>query len=236
MTIPPDPGFFTGCLWPVDPACLSEEWEQYDDALKLQSLALASSSLEQLVAGRVTACPMTIRPCRALCGCDRPACGACRAGCEITLPYVGRLISVMVDGEDMDVDNFRVDDQTTIVYQGDGECPFLGPQDLSKPLSDAGTWSITYLPAEPVDSLGAAAAAALAVEFAKACQGEECSLPAGLRAMVRFGATYDVQPGMFPDGFTGVDAVDAYIRLYNPRADKGQVGVWSPDMQQFRVV
>lgn len=236
--IPPSPETFVGCIWPADPACQTEEWEHYPEGVKIRSMALASSTMEALVAHRVKGCPITIRPCRALCGCSRPVCGSCRGGSEITLPYVGRLVEVMVDGEVQELSDFRVDDRATIVFQGEGDSPFDSPQNLSKPLGEVGTWSITFYDAEPVDTLGAVAVTELALDFARACQGRsECRLPTGVRTVVRFGATYDVQPGMFPDGFTGIELVDAYIEIWNPGGGRNQPGgVWSPDLPDFRVV
>lgn len=237
--IPPAPDF-TGCLWPVLPSCASDvqEWANLDEDVKTRSLALASSTLEMLTAHRVKGCPITIRPCRSLCGCERPVCGSCRGGSEITLPFVGGLVEVRVDGEAQALSDFRVDDQTTIVFQGAGQSPFAGPQDLSKPLGEPGTWSITFYDAMPVDQLGAMSAMTLALEFSKACEGDgQCRLPSGVRTIVRFGATYDIQPGMFPDGFTSIESIDAYIEIWNPGGGRGQpVGVWSPDIQDFRVV
>lgn len=240
MTIPPDPEFFTGCLWPVAPECVTEEWEALgtdDPDTQIRALALASSTLEKLVARRVTNCPVTVRPCISPCGCSRPACGACAATCEISLDYVGKLVAVTVDGEDLPLSDFRVDDKRTIVYQGEGPCPFTAQQNLSAPTGSPGTWSITYLPAEPVDTLGAQAVTLLALEFAKACTGKgKCALPKGVRTISRFGMTYEVEAGLFSDGYTGIRVVDAYIELWNPNQRQGPLGIYSPDSPEMRFV
>lgn len=237
MTIQPDPGFFTGCLWPTDPTCVTEEWEALDEPVKIRALALASSSLERLVARRVTNCPITIRPCADLCGCARPSCGACRAGCELTLDYVGEIVEVAVDGETLPLADFRIDDRQTIVYTGSAPCPFNAPQNLSLNHGEVGTWSVTYLPAAPVDTLGAQAVTLLALEFAKACIGSNrCALPKGVRTIARFGMTYEVEAGLFPDGFTNIRTVDAYIESWNPKGRREPLGIYSPDNPTFRVV
>lgn len=60
------PGY-AGCPWPVDPACMTEEWEALDPSVQERSLALASSTLHRLTGYRVGGCPVTVRPCKRSC-------------------------------------------------------------------------------------------------------------------------------------------------------------------------
>lgn len=239
-TIPifePEP--FTGCLWPIYPACEADRlaWEAItDEDVKLQALALASSTLSALVAGRVGACPVTVRPCPPGCSSCRHGCLSCSSGCEINLPLVGGLYSVKVDGEEIPLENFRVDDGHIIVYQGSEKCPFLHAQDLSQRDSEPGTWSITYLPTHPVDIVAAKAVLELALEFAKACTDpKKCKLPRNVVATVRFGMTYEVEKGLFPGGLTGIDGPDSFIELWNPQHRREPSRVFSPDIVRPRV-
>lgn len=55
------------CLWPVDPACLTDAWNAMDAADQRRCLALASSTLRRLTGYRVGGCPITVRPCKASC-------------------------------------------------------------------------------------------------------------------------------------------------------------------------
>lgn len=216
---------------------MTEEWESLDEDLQIRSLALASSSLEALVGHRVTACPVTVRPCPPGCGCATRDCFSCDPGCQLTFPFIGELLEVRIDGELQNTSNFEVQDNRFLVYQGAGSCPFTGPQNLAADLDQPGTWSVTYLPGYPVDSLGAQAVTLLALEFAKACTGRgKCALPKNVRTVSRFGMTYEVQTSMFPDGYTGIQLVDAYIDLWNPNNRGGPSIVFSPDVPEPRVV
>lgn len=240
MTIPvfePDPGFYTGCMWPINPSeCDMTDWDTLDEAVQVRSLHLASNALHRLTAGRVTNCPVTIRPCSpGGCSC-RYGCLSCTSGCEIQLPIVGKVLEVKVDGTALPLSDFRVDSNRIIVWQGEGDCPFLHPQNLKHRDDEPGTWSITYLPGYPVDSAGATAVTALALEFAKACEGDDsCALPRGVTAVVRFGMTFDVDDSLFPNGETGIELVDAFIHQWNPQRRTQRTQVFSPDVPEHRV-
>src|SRR5690242_903446 len=55
-----------GCPWPVDPACLTDEWEtNYVDPVKARAIALAGNTLRRLTGYQVGGCPVTVRPCGA---------------------------------------------------------------------------------------------------------------------------------------------------------------------------
>lgn len=236
-TTPLDPPVFNGCLWPTDDTCFTEEWAALSEEVKIRALALASSSLEALVAHRVTHCPVTVRPCISPCGCQTASCGSCSASCELTLDYVGEVVAVVVGGVEYPPEDFEVHDRKTIVYTGTDDCPFTRGQNLGIPLGEPGSWSVTYLPAEPVDTSGAQAVTMLALEFAKACMGNsKCALPKGVRTISRFGMTYQVEAGMFPEGFTGIRVVDAYIEFWNPGKRRQPLGIYSPDTPTLRLV
>jgi hypothetical protein len=109
-------------------------------------------------------------------------------------------------------------------------------QDLTKDDTESGTFSVTYLNAYPVDSLGAYAVGVLALEYAKACSGDECELPENVRTISRQGLTLDVISGSFPGGETGLRPVDTFIALWNPGHLRGAPQVWSPDLPAPRQV
>lgn len=258
--IPP----YGGCDWPLDPACLGAEWDQLDLDVQNRASALASETLRRLTAYRVGGCPVTVRPCQqdgcwsafvpftgysALspgldthgrwvnsCGCGGTRCAS---SCEIKLPApIGRLDEVKVDGVVQTLTDYRIDNGKFLVYVGAGECPFPVSQDLSLPDTEEDTFSVTYLNAWPVDSLGAHAAGLLAVEFAKACAGnaKACKLPKNVREVVRSGVTFTIEAGLFPDGLTGITQVDAFVDLWNPARRQQASTVWSPDQPTYRRV
>jgi hypothetical protein len=168
------------------------------------------------------------------CGCQTD-CG-CSALCEIRLPApVGRVDAVKIDGDTLDADQYRVDGDR-LVYLGGGDCVFPACQDMELADSEPGTFSVTYLNAFPVDTIGAYAAGILANEFAKACTTGKCRLPSTVTSIARQGVSMDVVTGSFPNGFTGIREVDAFIGLWNPDALRQSPQVWSPDLRSPRVV
>jgi len=250
---------YAGCPWPMDPACETTEWESYDPDVQDRSLALASSTLHRLTGYRVGNCPVVVRPTNSkghsLCylpvadptlfspgirldGHWVNGCGTSEASCTITLPRpVGAVYEVKVDGDVVDPSDYIVDGHQ-IIWRGDSECPWPLWQDVTKPDTEEGTLSVTFLNAAPVDSLGAHAVGILALEFAKACTGaSKCRLRSGVAAVVRAGVTFEINPCLFPGGFTGIRTVDAYIAIWNPRGSNQRQAssVWSPDLRSTGV-
>jgi len=261
MSITPE---YAACPWPVDAACFTDEWEALEADVQQRSLALASATLYRLTGYRVGGCPITVRPCKPSCadggiayfvgartwmmpsinsqGMWVNSCGcstdcACDWVCEIALPGpVGEVYAVTVDTVTLAPDQYRVDG-SSLVWTGAGECPWPACQDLTAPVGAEGTFAVEYLNSYPVDAMGAYAAGVLAMEYAKACTGSKgCRLPSSVTAVTRQGVTIEIASGAFPDGFTGIREVDAYISIYNPQALRQQTQVWSPDIKTPRVV
>lgn len=259
MVVAPVP---TELCWDLDPACLEDTWDEYSAAVQDRAGYMAVATLRMLTAYRVGGCPVTVRPCKPSCyipgyssidsvgrsfypsnwggiwtnGCGCTGSCGCGALCEIRLPApVGDITSVKKDGAEMNLSDFRVDNGAILVYEGADDCPFDMNQNLSLADTEVGTWSITYLNAYKPDALASYAAGVLAVEFAKACVGSKCRLPAGVTDLTRAGVRMEITAGMFPDGFTGIKEVDNFIGLYNPNGSRKQPPkVWSPGTPQFR--
>lgn len=251
--------------WDLDPACLTAEWDEFSAEVKARAHFLAVNSLRMLTAYRVGGCPITVRPCKPSCalpgfmrydgfsllgpaftpmnyagiwvnGCGCAGSCGCGATCEVRLPApVGNVTEIKVDGQVQDLADFRIDNGGILVYQGSDDCPFNMAQDLSKPDTETGTWSVTYLNAYPVDAGASYAAGLLAIEFAKACSGGKCRLPSTVVDLVKQGVTMQLRPGAFPDGFTGIREVDQFISLWKPAGSPQQAPkVWSPSMTEVR--
>lgn len=225
------------CVWEPDPGCLGSGWSDLDDAEKQRSLLLATSSLQALTLNRVGTCPITVRPCSAPrpCGCVWEPylllgrylnpCGCktarwCAPLSEVDLDGpVGYIDSLKINGVEMDLDSgdWRLDNGHLLVWQGIGPSPIPAVQDLDKPDTEFGTWSITYSQSYPVLTDGRMAVAYLAAEFAQACKPKgKCSLPRGVTSVVRNGVSFTVQAGLFPNGLTGIDIVDQFILKWAP--------------------
>jgi len=254
---------YSGCPWPIDPACFDEQWEELDDTVKARAVALASSTLYRLTGYRVGGCPITVRPCKAGCagsyrsyysygpsGWMNPvlisgswinSCGcttdcSCTELCEVVLPApVGEVAEVKVDGQVVSTDNYRLDGNR-LVWTGTDECPWPTCQDLALPDTEVGTFSVTYTNTYPVDALGAYAAGVLAIEYAQACIGNNCRLPLAVTSISRQGVSFDIATGAFPGGMTGIREVDTFIAIWNPQSLRQQPRVWSPDLTAPRVM
>lgn len=232
------------CVWEPDPACLGAAWEGYDAEEQARALMLASSSLQMLTYYRVGTCPVTIRPCPAepRCGCewtphirnglwynDCPCRSTCAPLSEVDIPGpVGYIESFKIDGAEVDLYNgdWRLDDGHLLVWQGEGDSPIPSTQDLNKPDTEPGTWSITYSNSYKVGPDGRLAVAYLAMEFAKACAPKgKCALPRGVTNVVRNGVSFTIEAGLFPGGLTGIEIVDQFILKWAPAGSPVQNAV-----------
>lgn len=222
--------------WTPNPAGFEDDWEAIDPEVRALALDFATASLQMLTYYRVGTDPITVRPCPpARCGCFSGwapilwdgiwfncACGTrCAPAYEIILDGpVGYIHSIRVDGDEIDPHNgdWRVDDGHRLVWQGTGPSPIPAVQNLSKPDTEIGTWSISYSRSYPVSSRGEIAVARLAREYAKAlgkARGN-CSLPKGVTNVVRNGVSFTIEAGLFPGGLTGDQIVDAFILEWAP--------------------
>lgn len=247
---------FNGCPWDIETAvaCIPDDWEsRFEEDVWEYAVALASASLNMLSGYRVGGCPIVLRPVTAPADCGpcnpyglygpygplyRPACtdplwaAAEPAGCSVRLPGpVGRIDAIKVDGLELTLTDFRVDNGDRLVYQGTDDCPLNGPQDLQLPDTESGTWSVTYLNAIEPDGLALAACASLAYQFALACIDDDgCELPSNVTSITRTGVAMTFNAGIWPDGFTGIRQVDAWISIVNPAGRKGQTRLLSLDL------
>lgn len=241
MTVPiPE---YAGCLWPVDPACFSDEWEAMDTAVQERALALASATLHRLTGRRVTNCPITVRP-RGGTSCFVPTtspwgvgaafspgmtttgrwvnnCGPTTLdpiGARLPRP-VGRIDEVKLDGVVLAPSNYLLVEGNLLVYTGNGP-GWPVSQDVTLPDTEPGTFAVTYINGYPPDLLAANAVGVLAMEFAKSCTGRKCRLPSNVTSIVRQGVAMEIDPGLFPNGTTGIREVDVFIGLWNPRGQE----------------
>ncbi|HSX97267.1 MAG TPA: hypothetical protein VLG91_07730 [Streptomyces sp.] len=165
------------------------------------------------------------------CACPG-ACG-CEARCEVPFPgSVASVDAVYVDGIELTATAYRLDS-----YRGrprlvrtDGDCWPLC-QDMNVGPQAVGSFTIVYRPGRPLPLAGRIAAGDLACEFAKACSGAACALPAQLASMSRNGVDIEmVDPTTFIEGNrTGIRSVDLFVQAVNPYAVTSRSRVASPD-------
>jgi len=247
------------CLWPLDPACLTTEWEAFPPEVQARAHALSTATLRRLSGYRVGGCPITVRPC--VLGCNDVSlyysrrwgprqtstgewvnsCGcysqcSCTELCEVLLAApVGLVAWVKVDGVDVPRTDWRVDG-ARLVWTGAGACPWPVCQDMTAGDDKPNTFAVRYLNAHAPDALSAYAAGVLAMEFAKACTGGKCRLPANVTSVSRQGVSFEIAAGSFPSGMTGLREVDAWIGLWNPDHLRQDTSVWWPGKREPRVV
>lgn len=240
--------------WPVN-TDFCEDFENHPQDVQDLAVALAGESMRMLTGYSVGGCPVLLRPCSmgcvsgslawyasggtfyphmdALgrwvngCGCTHNSC-ACSALSTVYIGGgVGTVTEVKVDGVVLNPLFYRVDNGAFLVRLDGQAWPVC--QDMALEDTEVGTFSVSVSRGAPVDGLGAYAAGVLACEFAKDLTGCECALPPTVTSIQRQGISYQIEPGAFPNGLTGIRAVDAYIQRYNPHGLKRPSAVWSPD-------
>lgn len=248
---------FTACdgscvPYQPDLTCCSN-WGEFPDEVIARAQELAWSTLRSLSAGRVGNCQVLVRPCaQAPCsacdslgirietGCFTPTPGCGRmSGCscaglhEVVLPgLVADVVSVLVDGVALADTAYRIDNGH-ILLRTDGE-PWPSCQSMALDVTEVGTFGVWYVPGIRPDAAGRAAAGILACEFAKACTGGKCRLPATVTTIARQGITMEVGTEGFRKGMTGIREVDAYLASLNPNGLLLPPRIWSPDLAQHR--
>lgn len=145
----------------------------------------------------------------------------------ISLPGpVGAVTEVRVDGAVLDPSAYRVENGAYLVRTDGGSWPAAGDG-----------FTVTYLNSHPVGPVGAYAAGVMAWEWLKTItSGKKCRLSSKVTSMNRQGIQMDLTPGLFPDGVTGIEEVDLYIRIWNPNGLKTAPRVYSPDLPRHRQV
>lgn len=161
------------------------------------------------------------------CGC-RGTC-SCAARCEVAIPGpVAVIDQVTVDGLALDPSAYRLDyvRSQPVLVRTDGGC-WPECQDMNVGVDEDGSFAITYQRGVAVPRAGQIAAGELAKEFAKACVGADCALPAQMASLSRNGVDIEmVDPTTVADnGLTGIQNVDLWIRSVNParRAQRSRV-------------
>lgn len=236
-----------GCVWLIEGDCRAERTLS-DDAVRLARQA-AVEILWAATARRFGVCPVTVRPCppaperdwfvnhwdlisstghRTSIWYGNMACQSCSDTCRCDPIGSVRLwhqrpqsiVQVSIDGEVLDPSAYLLHNDVLVRIDGDS---WPKVQDVTAPLGQPGTWSISYLYGTPVPVAGQLAAGELACEIAKAlCDDDSCALPQRVQTVTRQGVTVGfIDPMTFlSDNKTGLYGVDLWIQSVNPNGLK----------------
>jgi hypothetical protein len=204
-------------------------------------------------------CEKTVRPCRTSCGCgwqmlsrgyvinwtgESWLCDGFTCGCaplsEVRLSGypVQEITQVLIDGAVVAANTYRLHRSRYLIRMRDPADPdtvlsWPGCQHLDLEDTEDGTWSVTYTFGQEPPEIGKAAAAQLACELFKQCQGEECQLPKGVTRVTRQGITVE-KPSFAAwaqvsgSWATGMPLVDAFLSARNPSGLHRRPTVYTP--------
>lgn len=258
------PTLGTPCApWPLDTSCLPADWVEPYTADQLAAMNVATEILWRLTAGQFGTCSITLRPCSQKCtdfpsglfgpynglpvpfvnggewfnmGClCRSKCG-CGPICEIKLPGpVNSITEIRIDGLVVNPSTYWVHNARRLVRKQPDCWPEC--QHMDRPITDEGTFSITYVRGEPVPPGGRRAVSYYAVELWKACgNAKGCRLPQRVREITREGISMTLLDPMefLDEGLVGLPEVDTWLRSVNPTGRRSQSRVYSPDSARYR--
>ncbi len=153
------------------------------------------------------------------------ACGACPGSCSCTvleqtrLPGpVNRIVQVKLNGSIMASGSYRVDEDQVLVRTDGGRWPTC--QDMAAEDDQPDTWSVTAEFGVPVPTLGAMAVGELMAEYAKACAGQDCRLPANVANLVKQGVS--IEFNVDDPFYERLYFVKNFLDAYNPKSPAGQ--------------
>jgi hypothetical protein len=170
-------------------------------------------------------------------------CGACGSGCsctiidEVILPGpVQHIVQVTLDGNVLvSGSDYRLDDYRKLVRLNNLLWPWCN--DLSKDITQVGTWSVTAIYGEPLPTLGKLAVGQLFCEIVSDILGSDCDLPSNLTEMTRQGLslTFESAEDALKSGFENLKYVDKFITRYNPHGLMARARVYDLDAPDSRV-
>lgn len=153
-------------------------------------------------------------------------------GCGVWLSKVQlpgkpqRIIEVLIGGVIVDPSAYRLDPDGALIRTDGKGWPLC--QNLAAPPTAAGTFQVTFDHGYEPPEVGRRAAAQLAYEFYKACNGGPCALPVGTVQVNRQGITITVAAArLFKEAATGMVLVDAFLSVFGRTNPAGLV--MSPD-------
>jgi hypothetical protein len=225
-------------------------------------VAQQASDLLFEISGRLYAgeCgPRTVRPACDSCACGYQVlsrgyvigpwdygyplnlCDCCLLACSPSLVKLAgvpirEIDEVLIDGDVVDPTTYRVFNDRYLQRLDNARWPIR--QNLTLADTEDGTFSITYTYGADPPALGVSAAAQIACDLYKACNGQDCALPSGVTRLTRQGVTIDklaFTSWGFREGrwATGFSLVDAFLATVNPAGLQRRPVLWAPGKRQY---
>jgi hypothetical protein len=165
-------------------------------------------------------------------------CGGCAGECSCTVIHetilpgpVHEVTEVKVDGVVLTPDvDYRVDNYRLLVRLGGDMWPLCN--DLNRPDTESGTWSVTFNTGQPVPTMGQVAAGIMTAEFSKMLLCEsDCALPFNVTSLSRQGVDITLLDPVeiFENRRTGLFIPDLFINTYNPEGLRQRSRVYDID-------
>ena len=168
-------------------------------------------------------------------------CDSCLAACDPSLVKLAGvpirdIVEVLIDGLVVNPADYRVFNDRYLQRLNNGHWPHS--QNLTLDDTEENTFSITYTYGASPPSLGVSAAASIACELYKECDGQTCVLPKGVTRITRQGITIDklaFTSWGFREGrwATGLPLVDAFLATVNPAGLQRRPVFWAPGKRQY---
>lgn len=259
MPIVPDPSTQPSAGWVADLSCC-DAWSTYTPAVQDRAYNLAVFTLWALTGRQYGFQTVVAKPCNAPrnpplyqtypvnlinpwgtdqgayyapyiingewhnAGCAGINCCKYFCGTPLDGP-VAQVDSVVIDGATLDPSAYQVFDGW-ILKRTDGDCwPFC-----------TDTFVVTYQRGYPPPAILSAALGTLMCQYALACVGSKCMLPARMTSLTRQGvsAQFAELDKMGDLGLTNIASVDRVVALLNPNGLMQAPVVSSPDVEPIR--
>src|SRR5574341_1007091 len=212
-----------GCAWAIEPLICCTEWETFSATVRAAALDYATAVMWSATGRRFGACPVTVRPCGRYTRGGVPS----LFGYTFSLYGPGGAAWYPYIGDDGLWRNCACP-ATNCGCRPDFEVYLPGPVlSVTEVIQDG-----LVVPKSVLNAAGI-----LACEYAKACVGGNCRLPASVQSIARQGVNVQfLDFGMLVErGFTGITEVDSIIRAFNPYGLKSRLKVWSPEIKTPRM-
>lgn len=169
-------------------------------------------------------CEFTVWPCVDNCHSGNHPCASCCSVDAVLLPSkrVVSVTEVSEDGDILDPSAYRLE-RGNVVVRLDGER--WQRNTFGLPNCSGVETTITYMAGTAPPLVGQMAAAALACELKKSCNGESCELPANVTSFARRGVDVELidLSEMLKSGATGIPIVDHFLLVYGSQAHAPQM-------------